>query len=168
MTRPFHLDDFKKLTARVLRAMGPRYSSADAQALVVRTHVYESNLYHLRQWGGGPARGFAQIEMTTALDILGRYLARSSKAELRERIAMILGYDPVELAGNIEMLDLQLQGNLILGIIICRLKYGMIPSPLPAENERMAQGRYYKTFYNTSGGKGGAMEFAKMAGELGI
>ncbi len=168
MRKPFHLGDFKALTARVLQAMGPRYSSHDAVVLVVRTHVYESNLYHLRQRGGGPARGFAQIEMSTALDILGRYLARPSKAELRAVISGILGYDPVDLAGNSDMLDLQLQGNLILGIIVCRLKYGTIPAPLPAENERMAQGEYYKRFYNTSGGKGGAMEFAKMAEELGI
>ncbi len=168
MTAPFHLGDFSALTARVLKAMGPKYSSADALALVVRTHVYESNLYHLRQRGGGPARGFAQIEMSTALDILGRYLGLKRKAELRATVSGILGYDPVELAGNSDMLNLQLQGNLILGIICCRLKYGMIPAPLPEANERMAQGEYYKRYYNTSGGKGGALEFAKMAGEMGI
>jgi len=168
VTKPFHLGDFKALVTSVLRLMGPRYSSADAVALVVRTNVYESNLYHLQQRGGGPARGFSQTEISTALDLLGRYLARPSKAELRATISSILGYDPVELAGNADMLDLQLRGNLILGIICCRLKYGTIPSPLPAKNERIAQGEYYKRFYNTSGGKGDAMEFAKMAGELGI
>ncbi len=152
----------------MLKAMGPRYSSADAVALVVRTNVYESNLYHLRQRGGGPARGFAQVEPSTAKDILGRYLGLERKADLRSVISGILGYDPVELAGNADMLDLQLQGNLILGVICCRLKYGMVPSPLPAENERMAQGEYYKRYYNTSGGKGGAVEFAKMAGKMGI
>ncbi|GAG99444.1 unnamed protein product [marine sediment metagenome] len=122
----------------------------------MRTCVYESDLYHLRQMGGGPARGFAQIELGKmgALDILGRYLARNDKDDLRHRVHALIGFDPVALAGDNYMLDLQLQGNIILGIVCCRLKYGMFPKPLPSKDDRIAQGEYYKKYFNTAKGKG--------------
>ncbi len=165
-----HLGDFKTLVIHVLNAIGHPYTTPDAIALVVRTCVYESDLYNLRQRGGGPARGFAQIELgkSGAKDILGRYLARKDKADLREKVRSLIGFDPVALAEDTYLLDLQLQGNIILGILCCRLKYGMIPHPLPPKKDRLAQGEYYKRYYNTAGGKGGALEFAKMCGDLEI
>lgn len=163
------LSDFKTLVTHVLNEIGHPYVSADAISLVVRTCVYESDLYHLKQVGGGPARGFPQIELgeTGAKDILGRYLGLERKAELRQKVHVALGFDPVVLASDDYQLDLQLQGNMILGIICCRLKYGMFPEPLPSKDDRLAQGRYYKRFYNTSGGKGNAEEFAKVTAERG-
>jgi len=73
----------------------------------------------------------------------------------------------VPLAGDDYQLDLQLQGNMILGIVCCRLKYGMIPKPLPSKNDREAQGKYYRLWYNTAGGKGSAEEFVKVTAERG-
>ncbi len=155
------LTDFKALVTHVLNELGAPYVSADAISLVVRTCVYESDLYHLKQVGGGPARGFPQIEISTAKDILWRYLGLDRKSDLRERVHSIIGFDPPSLADDDYQLDLQLQGNMILGIVCCRLKYGMIPEPLPPKDDRLAQGRYYKAFYNTSGGKGSAEAFAR-------
>ncbi len=155
------LSDFKTLVTHVLNGLGGPYVSADAISLVIRTCVYESDLYHLKQVGGGPARGFPQIELSTAKDILWRYLGLDRKAELRERVHSIIGFDPVSLADDDYQLDLQLQGNMILGIVCCRLKYGMIPKPLPPKDDRKAQGRYYKDYYNSSGGKGTAEDFVK-------
>ncbi len=163
------LSDFRALVTHILNELGHPYVSADAISLVVRTCVYESDLFHLKQVGGGPARGFPQIELGEkgARDILGRYLALERKAELRAKVHATLGFDPVALAGNDYQLDLQLQGNMILGIVCCRLKYGMIPEPLPSKDDRPAQGRYYKKYYNTAGGKGSAEEFVKVTAERG-
>ncbi len=163
------LSDFRALVTHVLNELGHPYVSADAISLVVRTCVYESDLYHLKQVGGGPARGFPQIELgdTGARDILGRFLGLERKADLREKVHAALGFDPVALAGDNYQLDLQLQGNMILGIICCRLKFGMFPEKLPSKDDRLAQGRYYKKYYNTSKGKGSAEEFVKVTAERG-
>lgn len=161
------IKDFKSLVTHVLNVLGHPYVSPDAISLVIRTCIYESGLYHLRQLGGGPARGFPQIELDTAKDILGRYLMRQDKADVREKVRSLIGFDPVALAGDNYSLDMQLQGNIILGIVCCRLKYGMIPEPLPSKDDRLAQGRYYKHNFNTAGGKGSAEEFAKVTAERG-
>ncbi len=161
------LSDFRALVTHILNELGHPYVSADAISLVVRTCVYESDLYHLKQVGGGPARGFPQIELLTAKDILGRYLGLERKADLRSRVHATLGFDPVALVDDDYQLDLQLQGNMILGIVCCRLKYGMIPNPLPPKDDRKAQGEYYRQWYNTAGGKGSAEEFVKVTAERG-
>jgi hypothetical protein len=164
-----HLGDFKTLVTHVVNAMGHPYVSPDAISLVIRTCVYESDLFHLRQVGTGPARGFAQIELGEmgATDILRRYLARKDKAELREKVHSLIGFDPVALSEDNYMLDMQLQGNIILGIVCCRLKYGMIPKPLPSKDDRGAQGRYYKKYYNSKKGKGSAEDFARITAARG-
>ena len=161
------LSDFRALVTHILNELGHPYVSADAISLVVRTCVYESDLFHLKQVGGGPARGFPQIELSTAKDILGRYLGLERKTDLRARVHATLGFDPVVLAGDDYQLDLQLQGNMILGIVCCRLKYGMIPKPLPPKDDREEQGKYYRQYYNTAGGKGSAQEFVKVIAERG-
>jgi len=162
-----NLSDFKSLVTHVINYMGGPYVSSDAISLVIRTCVYESDLYHLKQVGGGPARGFPQIELNTARDTLGRYLGRQDKDDLRNKVHSLIGFDPVALTEDNYMLDLQLQGNMILGIICCRLMYGMIPEPLPSKHDRAAQGRYYAKLYNTAKGKGSAEEFAKVTAERG-
>lgn len=164
------LSDFKSLVTHVLNYIGHPYLSPDAISLVVRTCVYESDLYHLKQLGGGPGRGFPQVEIgegKTAVDVLGRYLRRKDKADLRYKIQSLIGFDPCALAGDNYMLDLHLQGNMILGVICCRLKYGMFPEPLPSKDDRLAQGVYYARYYNTAKGKGSAEEFAKVTAERG-
>lgn len=161
------LSDFKALVVHILDGLGHPYETPDAISLVICTCVYESDLYHLRQLGGGPARGFPQIELSTAKDILERYLGRQDKADLRYRVQSLLRFDPVALAGDNYMLDMQLQGNMILGIVCCRLKYGMIPEPLPSKDDRMDQGRYYAKYYNTAKGKGSAEEFVRITAMAG-
>ena len=155
------LSDFRTLVTHILNAMGHPYISPDAVSLVIRTCVYESDLFHLRQVGTGPARGFPQIELDTAKDILDRYLGRQDKADLRAKVHALIGFDPCVLAQDDYMLDLHLQGNMILGIICARLKYGMIPEPLPSKDDREAQGGYYAKYYNTAKGKGTAEGFAR-------
>lgn len=161
------LTDYKNLITHTLMALGHPYSTTDAVSLVLRTCVYESDLYHLKQVGGGPARGFPQIELSTARDTLGRYLGLERKAELRGKVHALLGFDPVNLTEDEYMLDLQLQGNMILGIVCCRLKYGVIPEPLPSKDDRAAQGRYYRKYYNTDKGKGSAEGFARLTAAAG-
>lgn len=164
------LSDFKSLVTHVINYMGGLYVSSDAISLVLRTCVYESDLYHLKQSGGGPGRGFPQIEIgedRTAVDILGRYLRRKDKEDLRHKVQSLIGFDPCALADDNYMLDLQLQGNMILGIVCCRLKYGMFSEPLPSKDDRMAQGEYYSRYYNTAKGKGSAEDFAKVTAERG-
>lgn len=157
-----NIRDYQSLIVHVLQAMGNQYSSPDASSLILRTCVYESKLYYLKQIGDGPARGFPQIKLNTAKDILDRYLGREDKSDLRARIQTLIGFDPVALSSDTYMLDLQLQGNMILGIICCRLKYWMVPHSLPVWDDLKGQARYYKKYYNTAKGKGEMQDFIKI------
>jgi hypothetical protein len=49
--------------------------------------------------------------------------------------------------------------NLELATVMCRLKYTMIPEKLPKHDDIVGLARYWKEYYNTSGGKGSINKF---------
>ena len=153
-----------------------KYSGPSAVALVHRTAIVESlNFEYLKQKGAGPAKGFWQIELATAIDLLGRYLVRPSKARLRDEIKYATGinlwYDDggeVILAqGTIPYIPHYLETNIALGIVLCRLRYWTQPGSGPIPHDIQGQAEYWKRWYNTPGGGGTVEHFVDLVGRYG-
>jgi len=138
--------------APTLKKLG-MYSLA-AENLLVGTAIQESRGgTYLKQIGGGPAVGLYQIEPATAFDVLKRYLvdiapfvnathfdiSKASDSEIMRRIMV----DPV------------------VSTAVCRIKYHMIPKPLPDADDLPGLGAYWKQYYNTPAGAGTVEEFIK-------
>ncbi len=157
-----HVPDMQRLVGNVLAGMGDKFASSDAVTLVLRTGAVESEYFYQRQLGEGPARSFFQIEPPTAKDILGRYLQREDKGNLKLRVQHILGFQVQWLLEDEDRLDMQLQGNEILGIILCRLKYWPVPEAIPHARYIDLQAQYWLTHYN-AGGRGSLEHFLSAA-----
>ena len=109
------------------------------------TAIQESRLTYLQQIGGGPALGLFQIEPTTFNDIYDRYLQREDKKELLGRVQQFITAQDVR--------D-QVIGNIPFAVVIARIRYYMVPEPLPAYDDLQALAEYWKAHYNTSRGAG--------------
>ncbi len=130
--------------------------SQDAFDLVMRTGMQESRFKYLEQLGGGPARGFFQVELDTANDIWYNYLV--FKESIRDKMkALGLPMGPWD--------DPTVMGNIALQVALCRLHYRRFKSPIPSTIEEQAE--YWKLLYNTAGGKGKPEEFVASAKALG-
>lgn len=109
--------------------------SEEALELVLGTIAQESRGgFYLRQLNGGPALGITQVEPATF-----QYL--------QQKYPQILGHSKFD----------DLETNLKLAILACRLKYLTIPDPIPLTMYSQAQ--YWKKFYNTSAGSGTIAEY---------
>ncbi len=157
-----HVPDMQRLVGNVLVGMGEKFASSDAVTLVLRTGAVESEYFYQRQLGEGPARSFWQVEPPTAKDILGRYLQRGDKGNLKIRVQHILGFQVQWLLEDEDRLDMQLQGNEILGIILCRLKYWPVPKAIPHTRYPELQATYWLEHYN-AGGRGSVEHFISAA-----
>lgn len=121
----------------VLKAM--ELHSAEAEDLLMLTAAQESKLgFHLVQMKNGPALGIFQIEPNTHKDIL-RYLSK------RTGLAQKVGQFAVEGSSK------ELIWNLAYATAIARIKYYMVPAPIP--NTLEGQAAYYKKYFNTYLGK---------------
>ena len=166
--------DMKYLVEKVLMGFedsGQRrgWYTEDAVMLVLRTGATESRYYHLRQKLSkgriGVARGLFQIEPSTARSIIKNYIAYrpSIKGDI-ERICMCdLSKidDPEENA----QLELQLMGNNLLSIGLCRVRYRPYPARIPPAIDIVAQADYWLKAYNR-GGKGTINKFVTHAKRL--
>lgn len=127
--------------------------SMNSEAIILGTALVESNLDAVKQIGGGPALSFMQIEPATYIDVL-RYLNRGDNKLLKERILTACYLDtfpePDALTWNIR-----------LAILIARVKYWMVPEPLPYFGDVEGMGRYWKRYYNTEQGAGTIADFVK-------
>lgn len=123
--------------------------SPDAESLVLRTAVQESQLRALTQAGGGPARGLWQMERPTFSDIFDRFLGIRKDLAAKIKPLVMPGIDPFG----------QLHANLFLGAAMCRLRYYMDPKPIPPAADIQAQAEFWKRVYNTSAGKGRPEDF---------
>lgn len=126
------------------------YSPAAAM-LLLGTAVTESNLEYLRQLPDGPALSVYQIEPATARDVLYRYLPTRPSIMAR-----------VEETMTSQTMEVQLLTNLAFATAIARVKYWMVPQPLPDLLDADGMGRYWKTHYNTAGGAGDPAKFARI------
>ena len=117
--------------------------SDSAVNLLLGTIAVESQFKWIRQWPHGPARGFYQIELPTAHDVLNR-----CPDKYFTKVMELGGPSVVE----------DLVWNLAFQTAIARLKYYLIPQALPPADNILALAEYWLTWYN-GGGKGTIMRF---------
>lgn len=116
-----------------------------ARALVLGTALHESDdLRALHQWGNGPAVGLWQMEPTT-MAWLFEWLGAPGREAFGKAFFVAARCDDPALDDA--------HGNLYLACALARLRYWVVPEALPAfDGESLA--RYWKTYYNTTAGKG--------------
>lgn len=133
--------------------------SQEAENLIFGTGLIESNYDYLRQWNGGIARSWWQIEpgMTGALDTIDNYLKYRPKLTEQCAEAARVPVHAFESFMDEEQVSELLEYNIAYACIMCRLKYRRVPKKLPKTVEGMAN--YWKKWYNTELGKGKPAEF---------
>lgn len=148
-------DDLKNLVIiPVLKAMrkaipnNENVNSNSAVNLLLGTCAVESNMGYFLKQIKGPAFGIYQIEPTTYEDIWENYL--SSRPELISVILYNKGVVP-------DLLEIV--GNLYLATFMARVHYMRFREPLPKPYDVRGMAEYWKTYYNTSKGKGTVQGF---------
>lgn len=127
--------------------------SKSAENLLMGTAAQESLLgQYLHQLGGGPAKGIFQMEPATHDDIWANYLRY--KPDLAREIRRIAGV----LDGKNPPADLMV-GNLYYAAAMARVHYLRRPEVLPAADNPVDLGEYWKEHYNTYLGRGTVQEF---------
>lgn len=157
-TTGIKLADLRHVIALALEPIG-LFSTA-AEQLLLGTTAIESQCGHYLQQIGGPALGVYQIEPKTHLDIWDNYLIYNN-----------------HLAGQINALmptplstpdDVLLMTDLRYATIMARLVYYRQAEPLPDSSDIVAQAQYWKTYYNTTLGKGTVADYISTAKSFGI
>ena len=116
--------------------------SREAVELLMLTAAVESQMgTYLKQRGGGPAKGIFQMEPATHDDIWNNFI------QFRPKIAEYLTGDYEVAYAPDEMV-----WNLKYAIIMARIHYLRVSSPIPRDIDDMAA--YWKKYYNTYKGKG--------------
>tara|TARA_R100001129_G_scaffold148098_2_gene109656 strand:+ start:40 stop:489 length:450 start_codon:yes stop_codon:yes gene_type:complete len=126
--------------------------SEDAADLIFRTGMVETGYKAIKQYGGGPALGFFQVEPETIRDTIENYASYRPKVQ---KGLIMLGFD------NKDM-EIRVMSNIALQVAFCRLKYRRDKNPLPKAGDLAAQARYWKRVYNTMEGKGTTEHFMEM------
>lgn len=137
--------DFRECVVEpVLEYLEPHIQySQSAINIILLTTIAESELYKLRQYSGGPARGFIQMEPGTEQSIWDNFL--KFRSELKHKIKK-LHLSTLSREAN-------LAGNLHYQVAMCRLQYWPVPEKLPTIDDSAGMASYYKRFYNTALGK---------------
>ncbi len=133
-------------------------------ALMLGTAAAESDFQYLFQMNGGPARGYFQMEPSTAASLHDHYIRYK-----QERISKVLGAvinipgDPVLIPGiNDWMKDNRedlLSYNIGYMIVMTRLNYYKDPEALPKFNDVAGLAEYWKRIHNTHLGAGKIEDF---------
>jgi len=130
----------RSLTQRTLQAADPELASPSGVNITLGTIAQESKGGAcLVQMGGGPALGIGQMERPT-YDWLQK--------KFRDKYPQIANR-PFE----------DLEWDLAFAILMTRLRYRVVPSPLPAATDLRGMAAYWKTYYNTAAGAGTVNEF---------
>lgn len=119
--------------------------SQAAENLMLGTALVESGLRVVKQFEGGPAISFYQLEPSTIDDCI-RYLTLYKNRDLKEKILSACYMDifpPSECA----------TWNMRYATLMARIKYWMRPEPLPYHRDAFGMAEYHKRFYNTYEGK---------------
>ena len=119
---------------------------AATEELLLGTAVQESlNFQYRRQIGGGPARGYFQMEPSTHDDIWDNYL------KYRQKLSNdVLSFLSSKSANKI----MELETNDKYAAAMARIHYLRVAAPLPKAGDIIAQANYWKQHYNTPLGKG--------------
>ncbi len=158
------ITDFRTLVVRpTLQYLGA-YSAA-AEELLIGTALVESRLTYLQQWDAGPALGLYQVEPATHRDIYANYLVY--RAPLRQRVVTLAsGQEPIAIEANGKTIRVppveELITNLAYATAIARLCYLRRKEPLPAADDLVALGDYWKRYYNSARGAGTVEKFVEI------
>ncbi len=151
--------DVKQLLELVIRPTLKKIDlhSEAAEQLVLGTIWQESRGKYIKQVGGGPALGLAQMEPATHDDIWRNYLAyKYTLANSIIRLASTECFD------NGVMPDVnELIGNLCYAVAMCRVHYLRVKAPLPKAGDEIGLAAYWKEHYNTYLGAGTVKEFVE-------
>lgn len=129
-----------------LETMGEQFTGESANRIVLYTFAHESHLgTWRRQMGAGAALGIGQCEPPTF-----NWLAKKYKDIIKRCYAN----DEVPRFETIENDD-------VLATIMCRLRYYVVPEPLPEPDDLKGMAQYWKEYYNTQKGKGNEQEFVR-------
>jgi hypothetical protein len=125
----------------------------DAEELLLGTAVQESlNLQYRTQVGGGPAKGYFQMEPSTHDDIWANFL------KYRQNLSSdVLSFLSSKNANKIT----ELENNDKYAAAMARIHYLRVPAPLPKAGDIIAQANYWKQYYNTPLGKGKPHEYVE-------
>jgi hypothetical protein len=136
----YNKHQFKSLIERTLFEIN-LYSPA-ATNLLLGTAAQESRFGTYLKQIRGPAIGAFQVEPNTFNDLRAKY--KDPRLYLRE----LVRYSAADM-----------EWNLRLAIIMCRLKYRSIMKPLPDADDLPGLAGYWKKYYNTPLGAGTEAEF---------
>jgi hypothetical protein len=129
----FDRQDFRGFVSHVLREAG--LHSPAAVELLLGTCAVETDFgRYRRQLGGGPGCGPYQMEGATWGWLRPHYQRRLP--EIRDRTVLEMVWDDR------------------FATIAARLRYLIVPEPLPPADDIEALARYWKRHYNTALGKG--------------
>jgi len=134
---------------------------AAPENLLMGTAAVESGLRYLRQLHEGPAVGLFQMEPETARDIVQRYLLNRDEIDTRfQRAFQLINTGEIDWQ-DVAIADVRLKllSDLRFATAMCRLRYWMVPEPLPAADDIEGLGRYWKQHYNTPQGAGTPEKF---------
>jgi hypothetical protein len=131
----------KKIIKYVLGRMG--MDSEEARAMIFATGKAESG-YRVLEQMGGPAVGFFQVEPATAQDVWDNYVFY--RPQIKTDL-YALGLDDEDLKHSI-------MSSIALQVAFARLQYRRFKDPLPKSDNKEAQAKYWKKFYNTELGRG--------------
>ncbi|OGR93728.1 MAG: hypothetical protein A2V88_00735 [Elusimicrobia bacterium RBG_16_66_12] len=123
-----------------------------AENLLLGTALVESGLRHLRQLGGGPARGLYQMEPATHDDHWRNFLIGRDELRVNIEGLMFAAMPALE----------QLVINLGYATAMCRIHYLRVWRQLPEADDVRALAAYWKQWYNTPAGKGNESRFVEL------
>lgn len=132
--------------------------SESFEMLVLGTALKESNLFHLKQLGNGPALGLYQMEKATHDDIHKNFLAFRGKLNSRVTDFASPHFD----------LFPQLAWNLHYSTAMCAVHYHRFVKDLPRAHDYEGLAKIWKAKYNTPLGKGHPSEFVDCLNECRI
>ena len=151
--------DAKQLLELVIRPTLKKLGlhSEAAEQLVIGTIWQESRGEYIKQLGGGPALGLAQMEPATHDDIWYNFLAYKRKlANSITEFASVQSLDDDMLPDAKELI-----GNLNYAVAMCRVHYLRVKAPLPKAGDVKGMAAYWKQYYNTPLGAGKPQEFVE-------
>jgi len=141
----------KSVIQPVLDQLGS--SNRATEELLLGTAVQESlNFMYRAQTGGGPAKGYFQMEPNTHNDIWDNFL--KYRTDLADKVLAFLSSPD---ADKIE----ELEHNDKYAAAMARVHYMRVPAALPKEGDVSAQAEYWKEYYNTHLGAGHPEEYVE-------
>lgn len=132
-----------------------------AKRLLLGTAMAESGCEHTTQIGGGPARGYWQMEPDTARDIYRRFLLTSpQRQQIRNQIDALRAFvGSFTSLGGEYYIGGEIGVNTRLACALARVRYMYDPDPIPTTTEDQAV--YWKRVYNTEAGAGTVEEYVE-------